>query len=284
MSPTSIRPRAAAPRLRKKRPPFAPPASISAEIRWAARRPPSSPGNRTRNPCSSRTTTRSHGAPGRAEQTIARKGEVNGDTNALLSPAERLGLNADPEERSKHEKCLADAIYFEARGEPVRGQIAVAQVVMNRVFSRYYPNSVCGVVYQNWNRRACQFSFACDRIPNDRVNEPAAMDRAKQIAHDTLDGKYWLHRCGQGDALPCALGAPALGPRDAAARPHRRSHLLSPAQLGRRRQLANLGRSRNHGRGGEESLGPAAAPAIRRFCTNLLSVTGMADGWRSSSI
>jgi spore germination cell wall hydrolase CwlJ-like protein len=135
--------------------------------------------------------------PDGPNETIARKGEVNGDTNALLSPAERLGLNADPEERSKHEKCLADAIYFEARGEPVRGQIAVAQVVMNRVFSRYYPNSVCGVVYQNSNRRACQFSFTCDRIPNDRVNEPAAMDRAKQIAHETLDGKYWLTDVGK---------------------------------------------------------------------------------------
>jgi spore germination cell wall hydrolase CwlJ-like protein len=135
--------------------------------------------------------------PDGPNETIARKGEVNGDTNALSSPAERLGLNVDVDERAKHEKCLADAIYFEARGEPVRGQIAVAQVVMNRVFSRYYPNSVCGVVYQNSNRRACQFSFACDRIPNDRINEPAAMDRAKQIAHDTLDGKYWLTDVGK---------------------------------------------------------------------------------------
>jgi spore germination cell wall hydrolase CwlJ-like protein len=135
--------------------------------------------------------------PDGPNETIARKGEVNGDTNAMLSPAERLGLNADPEERTKHEKCLAEAIYFEARGEPVRGQIAVAQVVMNRVFSRYYPNSVCGVVYQNSNRRACQFSFACDRIPNDRITEPMAMDRAKQIAHDTLDGKYWLTDVGK---------------------------------------------------------------------------------------
>ncbi len=135
--------------------------------------------------------------PDGPNETIARKGEVNGDTNAMLSPAERLGLDADPEERAKHEKCLAEAIYFEARGEPVRGQIAVAQVVMNRVFSRYYPHSVCGVVYQNSSRRACQFSFACDRIPNDRITESTAMDRARQIAHDTLDGKYWLTDVGK---------------------------------------------------------------------------------------
>jgi hypothetical protein len=129
-------------------------------------------------------------------ETIARKGQVNIDAHALVSPAERLGL-VDGEERAKHEKCLTEAIYFEARGESVRGQIAVAQVIMNRVFSGKYPNNVCGVVYQNANRHmACQFSFACDGIP-DRVNEPAAWERAKQISHDTLDGKYWLTDVGK---------------------------------------------------------------------------------------
>jgi spore germination cell wall hydrolase CwlJ-like protein len=129
-------------------------------------------------------------------ETIARKGQVNIDAHALVSPAERLGL-VDGEERTKHEKCLTEAIYFEARGEPVRGQIAVAQVIMNRVFSGRYPNNVCGVVYQNANRHmACQFSFACDNVP-DRVNEPAAWERAKQISHDTLDGKYWLTDVGK---------------------------------------------------------------------------------------
>jgi len=100
-------------------------------------------------------------------------------------------------EREKSEKCLADAIYFEARGEPVRGQMAVAQVVMNRVFSGYYPNSVCGVVYQNAERHlACQFTFACDGVP-EVVNEPEAWVRAKQIARDTLDGKLWLPEVGK---------------------------------------------------------------------------------------
>jgi hypothetical protein len=129
-------------------------------------------------------------------ETIARKGEVNVDAHALVSPAERLGL-VDDEERGKHEKCLTEAIYFEARGEPVRGQIAVAQVIMNRVFSGKYPNNVCGVVYQNAHRHmACQFSFACDGIP-DRITEPAAWERAKQISRDTLDGKYWLTDVGK---------------------------------------------------------------------------------------
>ena len=135
-------------------------------------------------------------------ETIAPKGEVNtefngdgGEARGIVAPAKLLGLTGTA--RARQEKCLADAIYFEARGEPARGQIAVAQVVMNRVFSGYYPNSVCGVVYQNANRHlACQFTFACDGIP-DRITEPAAWERAKAIARDTLDGKFWLKDVGK---------------------------------------------------------------------------------------
>ena len=122
-------------------------------------------------------------------------GDMNGEGRGLKTPAERLGLTGAA--RARHEKCLANAIYFEARGESVRGQIAVAQVVMNRVFSGYYPNNVCGVVYQTSHRHlACQFTFACDGIP-DRINEPAAWERAKTIARDTLDGKFWLNDVGK---------------------------------------------------------------------------------------
>jgi spore germination cell wall hydrolase CwlJ-like protein len=128
-------------------------------------------------------------------QSIAAKGEVTGEGRRPRTPAERLGLTGDTREKS--EKCLTNAIYFEARGEPVRGQMAVAQVIINRVFSGYYPDSVCGVVYQNANRRnRCQFSFACDRHP-DRVTEPDAFDRAQEIARETLDGKLWLDDVGK---------------------------------------------------------------------------------------
>jgi spore germination cell wall hydrolase CwlJ-like protein len=83
-------------------------------------------------------------------------------------------------------KCLATAIYFEARGEPVAGQKAVAQIVFNRVKSGRYPDSVCGVVYQNAERRnRCQFSFACDGKP-DIPKEAAAWSRSKNIAADCL--------------------------------------------------------------------------------------------------
>jgi len=128
-------------------------------------------------------------------ETIAPKGQVTGAGQHPMSPAERLRL--DEKGRAKAVKCLTEAIYFEARGETVRGQIAVAQVVMNRVFSGYYPGTVCGVVYQNAHRHlACQFTFACDGIP-EVVREPEAFERAKKIAAETLDGQLWLPEVGK---------------------------------------------------------------------------------------
>jgi spore germination cell wall hydrolase CwlJ-like protein len=132
----------------------------------------------------------SPGGEGQGGESVANKGEVTGVDQRPRSPAERLALAGTG--RAKAEKCLANAVYFEARGESVRGQIAVAQVVMNRVFSPFYPNDVCGVVYQNAYRHlACQFTFACDGIP-DIVTEPDAWERAKRIARDMLDGKLWM--------------------------------------------------------------------------------------------
>jgi hypothetical protein len=127
---------------------------------------------------------------GKAGESVAHKGVVTGVDQRPKPPAERLGLNSKT--RPKAEKCLANAVYFEARGEEVRGQIAVAQVVLNRVFSPFYPNDVCGVVYQNAHRHlSCQFTFACDGIP-DIVTEPDAWLRAQRIARDMLDGKLWM--------------------------------------------------------------------------------------------
>jgi spore germination cell wall hydrolase CwlJ-like protein len=124
-------------------------------------------------------------------ESVAAKGEVNFDNQRAKTPAERLGL-FDEKARAKSEKCLAEAVYFEARGEAVRGQIAVAQVVMNRTFSGFYPSTVCGVVYQNKNHHlACQFTFACDNVA-DVVREPDMWDRARKIAKAMLDGQLWL--------------------------------------------------------------------------------------------
>ena len=133
-------------------------------------------------------------APPRAAESgesIAPKGEVNADNQRARTPAERLGL-LDEKSRAKSEKCLTEVVYFEARGEAVRGQIAVAQVVLNRAFSGFYPNTVCGVVYQNKHRHlACQFTFACDNNA-DVVREPDMWDRARKIAKAMLDGQLWL--------------------------------------------------------------------------------------------
>jgi spore germination cell wall hydrolase CwlJ-like protein len=86
-------------------------------------------------------------------------------------------------------ECLAEAVYFEARGESDKGQRAVAQVVVNRAGSNTFPKSICGVVYQNQNRRnACQFSFACDGRP-DVKSEAAAWRKAKTIARQIASGE-----------------------------------------------------------------------------------------------
>lgn len=115
--------------------------------------------------------------------------------SAIVTPAIRLNLAGA--ERAQAEKCLAEAIYYESRGEPKRGQVAVAQVIMNRVFSGYYPADVCKTVYQNAHRRlACQFTFACDDVP-DVIREPDMWVQAKQISADMLDGKLWLPSVGR---------------------------------------------------------------------------------------
>jgi spore germination cell wall hydrolase CwlJ-like protein len=86
------------------------------------------------------------------------------------------------------ENCLARAVYFEARSETELGQLAVAKVILNRVKHPDYPKSICGVVYQgSGSRNSCQFSFACDGLPDD-VKSPAAWANAKRIAQLAIAG------------------------------------------------------------------------------------------------
>jgi spore germination cell wall hydrolase CwlJ-like protein len=85
--------------------------------------------------------------------------------------------------------CLAQAIYFEARSEPTVGQVAVANVVFNRVSSEDYPNTICQVVFQNYTKRnACQFSFACDGKP-ERGEERNAWRRAVRLARKMITAR-----------------------------------------------------------------------------------------------
>ena len=184
------------------------------------------------------------------------------DTSRLESPAQRLGLEGKT--RATAEKCLADAVYFEARGEVVKGQEAVAQVVMNRVFSGYYPHDVCGVVYQNANRHlACQFTFACEGKDLSKIDEPDMWEQAKHIAKDTLDGKIWLAEVGHAT--------------------HYHAYWVHPSWVHEMTRLSRLGvhtfyRPRNWGDGDDEPVWGKGASAAGPSTNNPDAALGKPDG------
>ena len=109
--------------------------------------------------------------------------------------------------------CLSTAIYFEARGESYRGQVAVAQVVLNRVKDHRYPDTICGVVYQNQHRRnSCQFSFACDGIP-ESINDAKSWAQAQDIARRYTAGELYLTEVGDATHYHATYVRPAWAPR-----------------------------------------------------------------------
>ena len=109
--------------------------------------------------------------------------------------------------------CMATAIYFEARGESYRGQVAVGQVVMNRVAHKLYPDTICGVVFQNQSKRnACQFSFACDGRP-EKVTDDKAWKQAMQISREVVGGKDYLPEVGYATHYHATYVKPKWAPR-----------------------------------------------------------------------
>jgi len=99
--------------------------------------------------------------------------------------------------------CLAQTVYFEARSQPLIEQVAVAQVVMNRVRSKHYPNTVCEVVYENHypnQLHKCQFSFMCDGL-KETIGDADAWLQSNQVASlvlqptfpDLVDGSMNYH-------------------------------------------------------------------------------------------
>ncbi|MDT8327249.1 MAG: cell wall hydrolase [Roseovarius sp.] len=85
-------------------------------------------------------------------------------------------------------RCLAEALYFEARGESVKGQFAVAEVILNRVDDPSYPDTVCGVVHQGTGRKfQCQFTYTCDGV-KEVISEPKAFRRVGKVAKFMVDG------------------------------------------------------------------------------------------------
>lgn len=105
---------------------------------------------------------------------------INYNKNWLLSQPRASG--------GSEWQCLSEALYFEARGETVKGQFAVAEVILNRVDSKRFPGSVCKVVNQGTGRKhACQFSYTCDGHP-ENIGNPAAWERVSKVAKLMLDG------------------------------------------------------------------------------------------------
>ncbi len=101
----------------------------------------------------------------------------------------RSWIDAKPAVKGNEQwACLAEALYFEARGESVKGQFAVAEVILNRVDSASYPDTVCAVIRQGTGRKyQCQFTFTCDGV-DEVVAEKAAYARGGKIAKLMVDG------------------------------------------------------------------------------------------------
>ncbi len=98
-------------------------------------------------------------------------------------------VDAQPKARGGDElQCLAEALYFEARGETVKGQFAVAEVILNRVQSDRFPSSACGVINQGTGKKyQCQFTYTCDGH-KEVISEPRAYERVSKVARAALDG------------------------------------------------------------------------------------------------
>jgi spore germination cell wall hydrolase CwlJ-like protein len=110
------------------------------------------------------------------------------ETTFKLPNVEKQQIIAQHRLRLAEENCLARAIYFEARSESELGQLAVAKVILNRTRDANFPKTICGVVYQGSDKRnSCQFSFACDGMPDD-VRNREAWDRSKRVAQQAIAG------------------------------------------------------------------------------------------------
>jgi Cell Wall Hydrolase len=142
-------------------------------------------------------------------------------------------------------QCLARAIYYEARGEPYEGQVAVAQVIVNRVRSQRWPDSICGVVHQGEARgEKCQFSFVCQRALAETSGPQ--WDEAQALATEVLAGRAWLREAVEATHYHTTKVAPVW-----------RQELVAIATIGNHifyRELSGL-------RLGTKAYAPESAPA-----------------------
>lgn len=111
---------------------------------------------------------------------IGELAQLDERSSYAATPVKALGDTARRLERER--RCLATGVYFEARGETYEGQTAVAEVILNRVASSDYPNTICDVVFQgSYRRTGCQFSFTCDG-ESDRPRDLQAWRKAQRLA------------------------------------------------------------------------------------------------------
>lgn len=131
-----------------------------------------------------------------AEKSSVKAAHKRGLGKLVISPnAEEAGLysratlNALPVAKGdKQWSCLKEALYFEARGETVRGIFGVAEVILNRVDDARYPDTVCGVVNQGTGAKfRCQFTYTCDGRP-ENMNDDRAKALVGKVARLMLDG------------------------------------------------------------------------------------------------
>jgi spore germination cell wall hydrolase CwlJ-like protein len=130
-------------------------------------------------------------APISASEAEQRNAALPVSIEPVTTAAPFFAAGANPAARTRALDCLAAAIYYEAGSEPVEGQRAVAQVVLNRVRHPSFPNSVCGVVYEGSSRKTgCQFTFTCDGS-RARTPTPARLARVRRIASAALAGHVY---------------------------------------------------------------------------------------------
>jgi spore germination cell wall hydrolase CwlJ-like protein len=119
----------------------------------------------------------------------------HGDLGPVNAPATDAGIYSKAYLRSlpvakggKEWACLTEALYFEARGETVKGQFAVSEVILNRVSSPSFPDTICGVINQGTGRKfACQFTYTCDGRA-EVIREPKAYEMVGKVAKMVIDG------------------------------------------------------------------------------------------------
>lgn len=173
LSPETRPVRAAAPAA-----PAAPAVALPEPQNVALTRPPAKPAPEVEMPLID--------GPDEIRQALMARFDPDGTGAALHSEA---WIRSQIEARGGAEwECLTEALYFEARGERAEGLFAVAEVILNRVDSSRYPDTVCGVINQGTGRKyACQFTYTCDGLP-EHVKEPRAWVRVGKVASAMLDG------------------------------------------------------------------------------------------------